>query len=319
MHPRKPVWKTSSFLVYTGGLTVLVALVLALTYLNGHFGKGALTGWALLMLVVLRFMAEVLRLRGRWVAGGIFSFASVIAWGAFLGLAWWWFGWLHNWSSAFGGWSLAHLSLEFLILVAAGAEMLRSGFPFIALISTVVGWFFVTDFISNGGTWTYIVSLAIGLLYLLAGSVSRAPAAFWLHLVGGLLIGLPLLHWWHTSTFDWALISAVAFVFVGIAYVTRRSSWAVLATIGFFAATIYFVGGSPTQIAEGPVGLGSGGGQECVSSGSGPICHSLGSTAPSVASWSWALAFGLLGLWLVLLGLVGRRSATAAPAVSPAA
>ncbi len=54
--------------------------------------------------------------------------------------------------------------------------MLRSGFPFIALISTVVGWFFVTDFISNGGTWTYIVSLAIGLLYLLAGSVSRAPA-----------------------------------------------------------------------------------------------------------------------------------------------
>ena len=78
--------------------------------------------------------------------------------------------------------------------------MLRSGFPFIALISTVVGWFFVTDFISNGGTWTYIVSLSIGLLYLLAGSVSRAPASFWLHLVGGLLIGVPLLHWWHTST-----------------------------------------------------------------------------------------------------------------------
>jgi hypothetical protein len=315
---RKPVWKTSSFLVYTGGLTVLGAAVAALAYLSGHFGKGALTGWALLMLVVLRFIAEVLRLRGRWVAGGIFSFASVIAWGVFIGLAWSWFGWLNDWHSAFGGWSLAHLSLEFLILVVAGAEMVRSGFPFIALISTVVGWFFVTDFISNGGTWTYIVSLAIGLLYLLAGSVSRAPATFWLHFVGGLLIGVPLLHWWHTSTFDWALISAVAFVFVGIAYASRRSSWAVFATIGFFAATIHFVGSSPTRFAEGPFGLGSSGGQECTSTATGQVCHSLGSTAPSVASWSWALAFGRLGLWLVLLGLIGRRQATVAPAVSPA-
>jgi hypothetical protein len=314
VHARKPVWKTSSFLVYTGGLTVLVAAVAALGYLSGHFGKGALTGWALLMLVVLRFMAEVLRLRGRWVAGGIFSFASVIAWAVFLGIAWWWFGWLHNWGSPFGGWSLAHLSLEFLILVAAGAEMLRSGFPFIALISTVVGWFFVTDFISNGGTWTYIVSLAIGLLYLLAGSVSRAPAAFWLHFVGGLLIGVPLLHWWHTSTFEWALICVVAFIFVGIAHATRRSSWAVFATIGFFAATIHFIGGSPSS-AEGLVGAGSGG-QQCVSTATGDVCHSIGSTAPSVASWSWALGFGLLGLWLVLLGLIGRRPTTAAPAVS---
>jgi hypothetical protein len=243
----------------------------------------------------------------------------VIAWGVLLGLAWWWFGWLHNWGSAFGGWSLAHLSLEFLILVVAAAEMVRSGFPFIALITTVVGWFFVADFISNGGAWTYVVSLVIGLLYLLAGSFSRAPASFWLHLVGGLLIGVPLLHWWHTSTSDWALILAVAFVFVGIAYVSRRSSWAVLATIGFFAATIHFVGGSPTQIAEGPVGLGGGGGQECVSTATGQVCHSLGPTAPSIASWSWALGFGLLGLWLVVLGLIGRRPATASPAVSPAA
>ena len=317
MHPRKPVWKTSSLLVYTGGLTVLGAVVLALAYLNGHFSKGALTGWALLMLVVLRFIAEVLRLRGRWVAGGIFSFASVIAWGAFVGIAWWWFGWLHDWNSAFGGWSLAHLSLEFLVLVVAAAEMVRSGFPFIALISTVVGWFFVTDFISGGGTWTYIVTLAIGLLYLAAGSVSRAPAAFWLHFIGGLLIGVPILHWWHTSTFDWALISAVAFIFVGIAYVTRRSSWAVFATIAFFGATIHFVGGSPTQLAEGLVGFGSG--QECVSTATGQVCHSTGSAAPSIAGWSWALGFGLLGLWLVLLGLIGRRPAIATPAVSPAA
>jgi hypothetical protein len=295
VHPRKPVWKTSSFLVYTGGLTVLGAAIAALAYLNGHYGKGALTGWALLLLVVLRVIAETLRFRDRWVAAGIFSFASVIAWGAFVGLAWWWFGWLHNWSSAFAGWSLAHLSLEFLILVGAGAELVRSGFPFIALITTVVGWFFVTDFISGGGTWTYIVTLAIGLLYLLAGSVSRSPSAFWLHFVGGLLIGVPLLRWWHTTDFQWALISAVSLAYVLIAYVTRRSSWAVYATIGFFGATIHYLVGQPTTIV-GDLATGT------------PPSH--------VSPWSPPLAFGLLGFWLVLLGLAGRRGASASPVES---
>jgi hypothetical protein len=295
VHPRKPVWKTSSFLVYTGGLTVLGAAIAALAYLNGHYGKGALTGWALLLLVVLRVIAETLRFRDRWVAAGIFSFASVIAWGAFVGLAWWWFGWLHNWNSAFAGWSLAHLSLEFLILVGAGAELVRSGFPFIALITTVVGWFFVTDFISGGGTWTYIVTLAIGLVYLLAGSVSRSPSAFWLHFVGGLLIGVPLLRWWHTTDFQWALISAVSLAYVLIAYVTRRSSWAVYATIGFFGATIHYLVGQPTTIV-GDLATGT------------PPSH--------VSPWAPALAFGLLGFWLVLLGLAGRRGASASPVES---
>jgi hypothetical protein len=292
VHARKPVWKTSSFLVYVGGLTVVGAAIAALAYLNGHFGKGALTGWALLMLVVLRLIAETLRFRDRWVAAGIFSFASVIAWGAFVGLAWWWFGWLHNWNSAFGGWSLAHLSLEFLILAGASAELLRSGFPFIALITTVVGWFFVTDFISGGGTWTYIVTLAIGLLYLLAGSVSRSPSAFWLHFVGGLLIGVPLLHWWHTTDFQWALISAVSLVYVLIAYATRRSSWAVFATVGFFGATIHYLVGQPTSIVQNVV---------------------AGTPPSHVSPWAPALAFGLLGFWLVLLGVAGRRRTTASP------
>ena len=81
---RKPVWKTSSFLAYTGGLTVLGAAVAALGYLSGQYGKGALTAWALLVLVVLWVIAEGFRLGGRWVAAGIFAFASVIAWGVFI-------------------------------------------------------------------------------------------------------------------------------------------------------------------------------------------------------------------------------------------
>jgi hypothetical protein len=277
---RKPVWKTSSFLVYTGGLTVLSAAVAALSYLSGHYGKGALTAWALLILVVLFAIAESLRRRERWVAAGIFAFASVVAWGAFLALAWNWFGWLKHWNSAFGGWSFSHLSLEFLILVAALNDRRRWGFPFITLITALVGWFFVTDFVSNGGEWTYVVTLFIGLAYLVAGSISDQPSAFWTHVVGGALIGATLLHWWHSSDTDWALISAVSLVYVFIAYATKRSSWAVYATIGFVGATIHYLFGQASVSLLSP---------------------------SSIAGWSPSVAFACLGFWLVLLGLLGRR------------
>jgi hypothetical protein len=277
---RKPVWKTSSYLVYAGGLTVLAGALAALGYLSGHYGKGALTGWALLILVVLSGIAEALRRRDRWVAAGIFAFTSVIAWGLFVGAAWSWFGWLKNWNSPFGGWSVAHLSLELLILVAAWSDRRRWGFPFITLISALVGWFFVTDFVSNGGAWSYVVTLLVGLAYVVGGSVSDRPSAFWLHVVGGALIGGSLLHWWHSSDTDWALISAAALVYVLIAYATKRSSWAVYATIGFFGATIHYLFGQASPSLLSPA---------------------------SIAGWSPAVAFACLGFWLVLLGLLGRR------------
>jgi hypothetical protein len=282
---RKPVWKTSSFLVYAGGLTVLFASLAALGYLSGHYGRGALTAWSLLMLVVLSAIAESLRRRGRWVAAGIFAFASVIAWGFFVGAAWDWFGWLKRWNSPFGGWSVAHLSLEFLILVAAVNDRRRWGFPFITLITAVVGWFFVTDFVSNGGEWTYVVTLFIGIAYLVGGSISGQPSAFWLHLVGGVLIGATLLHWWHSSDTDWALISAASLLYVGIAYVTRRSSWAVLGTVGFFGATLHYLFSTRGTATFGGVRVG----------------------VPSISGWSPSVAFACLGFWLVLLGLAARR------------
>lgn len=319
MREIKPVWKTSSFLVYTGGLTVLLGGIFALIYLYISFTGGfARTAWALLILVVLVFLAGTLRLAGTWVAAGIFAFVSVIAWGMFIGSAWHWFGWLNDWNSPFGRWSPGHLSFEFLILVAALVFRWIWGFPLIGLISAVVGWFFVTDFISNGGTWTYIVTLFIGLLYLAAGTVMDRPSAFWLHFVAGLLIGVPIYHWFNTSDFDFAVILVAAVVFVLVAYATRRSSWAVFATFGFFAATIHYAGGSPSAVAGSPFGLG-GGGQQCVSTPNGDVCHSIGSSTP--APWALALAFGLLGFWLVFLGLLGRRrrADVPAPAAEPAA
>lgn len=279
---RKPVWKTSSFLVYTGGLTVLGAAIASLSYLSGHYGSGALTGWAALVLVVLYGIAHRFKRQGRWVAAGIFAFASVIAWAAFLGIAWHWFGWLSSSAGSFKDFSFARLSLEFLILVVARDDGKRFGFPFITLISAVIGWVFVIDLVSSGGTWTKVVTLLVGIAYFLAGSVSDRPSAFWLHFVGAALVGGVLIDWWHTTDTDWALISAVSLIYVAIAYMTKRSIWAVYATIGFFGATIHYLYGSAST--------------------------SLLSTH-SIAGWAPSVAFACFGFWLVLLGVAGRRRA----------
>jgi hypothetical protein len=289
----KPIWTSSTFLVYVGGLTVLGSAIGALGYLSGQYhGHGQLTAWALLMLVILYALAVLLLVAGRPIAAGIFAFVSVIAWGVFVGELFTWFGWTNG--GSFHDWSWARLAFEILILVVALAELRIFRFPFIALISTVVGWFFVIDLITSGGNFTYAVSLVIGLVYFLAGSVSSKPSAFWLHFVAGLLIGVPILKWCHTSTFDFAVIAFIALVYVGFAQATRRSSWAVYGTVGFLIVTVHFLVGSPTGIVEG----------------------AISGQPPSISAWSFPLAFGLLGFWLVLLGLLGRGRRT--PPVDPA-
>jgi hypothetical protein len=69
----------------------------------------------------------------------------------------------------------------------------------------------------------------------------------------------------------------------------------VFGTIGFFIVTVHFIVGSPTQIAEG----------------------ALAGQRPQISAWSPALAFGLLGFWLVLLGILGRRGFSRNGALPP--
>ena len=283
----KPVWTTSSFLVYAGGLTVLGAAIAALSYLSGQFGAAAYAAWALLIWVLLLAKAEAFRRTERWLAGGIFAFASVIAWGAFVAALFTWFGWLDR---SFGSFCLARLVLELLVLLAATSTGHRFEFPFIAAISVSVGWFFVIDLLSSGGNWTAWVTLFVGLVYLLAGVVSESPSSFWLHLAAGLLIGGAFVYWWHTSTFDWILIAIASLLYVAVAYGSKRSSWAVLGTLGLLAVTTHF---------------------------SDKWSHHHVSASPASVSalhgWVPPLVFAVLGGVLVALGLArGGRGKTAA-------
>lgn len=306
----KPIWTSATFLVYTGGLTVLLGGLAALAYLANEYGKGAKAAWALLILAILYGIAHALRVRKRPIAGGIFAFASVIAWGVFLVFLFEWWGW-NGVKGSFAHWSWSRLALWLLVLAAARDDGRRFNFPFIRVISAVVGWLFVIDLVTSGGNFTAAVTLVVGIVYLLAGSIRDEPSSFWLHLVGGLLIGGAILFWAHTSDGDYAVVSIVALVFVMLAYATKRSSWAVLGAIGLYVATIHYIVGSPTALARGFFGAES----VCSGNGSGPaVCTSSGS---AISPWSPALAFGLLGFLLVALGLLGRRK-TASTLAPPA-
>ncbi|HUZ14797.1 MAG TPA: hypothetical protein VMU72_01295 [Gaiellaceae bacterium] len=299
----KPIWTSSSFLVYTGGLTVLGGAGAGLAYLASNYGQAATAGWALLYLAVVYGIANTLLLRDRWIAAGILAFVSVILWAVFLVYLFEWWGW-NGVNGDLGTWSWSRMLFWILVLAAASFDRMHFKFPFIRAISAVVFWLFLVDLLTSGhGDWFAFLTLFVGLFYLLVGNVIDKPSVFWLHLVGGALIGGALLKWFHTSDGDFAAISIFAVLFVFVGHWTKRSSWAVYGTIGFFAATIHYLIGSPTQLLQGVFGVG----QQCSSTGLGaPLgtCTSLGS---QISPWSPALAFGILGFWLILLGMLGKR------------
>ncbi len=306
----KPIWTSSSFLIYTGGLTVLAGAFAGLKYLGQNFDASALALWSFVFLAIVYGIALGLLGRDRWLPAGILGFVSVILWAVFLDYLFAWFGWSGPHGS-FENWSWSRLLFWFLVLVSASFDRRLFRFPFISAISVVVAYLFVVDLLTSGtGNWFTFVTLFIGFVYLLLGTAIGTPSTFWLHLAGGALIGYALLSWFHTSDFDFALISIFAVFFVLTAYATRRSSWAVYGTIGFFAATFHYVVGSPAALLGGvtqPVlrileqVLLGGITQRCTSTLL--FDHCTGST---ISLSSVALALGLLGFWLMLLGMLGR-------------
>jgi len=286
----KPVWTTSSFLIYLGGLTVLGAALTALSYLAGQYGDFAYVCWTVLVLVVLKAIALGLRRRGRWLAGGIFGFATVLAFAAFVAALWKWFGWLPtlNPTSPLQGFHLGLLTLLLLVFIAAVSSLPIYRFPLIMLIVTTTWAYFVIDLISGGGNWSAVVALLTGLFYLAVGAAIDAteqrPYGFWVHVSAAVLIGGALLYWWHGGDTHWALVAFFAFLYIWVGVGTRRSVWAVLGALGFLAAAEHFA----ASWTKGGVQLG-----------------------PEVPSRDWvpSLVFAVVGFFFVALGLAAARRA----------
>jgi hypothetical protein len=290
IEPRFAAW---SYLLYAGTFVLLGAAATLLAYLAGRHGSGAYALFALLVLAAFATIALGLdRAGGHPVAAGLFAFASVPLFAAFVLALWSWFGWLSGGSAGFAGFDVARLALVTLTLVAAVTALRRFRFPLLMLAIVQLTWFLVTDLLSGGGDWSAVVTFGVGLCFLawavgVDGGPNR-PYGFWLHVGAGLAIGGSLLWFLHDGHLEWALIALAGLVYVQLAAVLERASWAVLGSLGILAAAAHFASSfSHTRISP-----------------------ALASSAGASRGWVPAVVFGAAGALLVLLGgALARRAA----------
>jgi hypothetical protein len=283
-------WMTGSFLAYTGALTALVASLAWLGVISDDHGQGAFAGWSVLFWALAEVLAFALLGRGHRVAAGLFGFVGLGLFALMIGAFFSWFGWLPD-DKPLGGFHIGILALQLLVLIAASIDLGIFRFPLFTLVLAGLGWYFLTDLVSSGGNWSAWVTLFVGLFLFVMGLANDGgdtrPYGFWVHVVAGLTIGGALLYWWHSSDFKWALIIVFGIVFMAVGAGIRRSSYAVLGTIGLFLATTHYVAGRP--IIE---------------------VYSADEAPSRPASWAGPVAFLCLGLFLALLGMVlWRRNA----------
>jgi hypothetical protein len=239
-------WSSASFLVYLGGLTILFATVALLIVQGESHGSGGLVFWALLILVAVTAATFAAKARGHSVTAGLLATSWVVAFVVFIGALLNWFGWLPDTDEGgvFEGFRFWLLFLELAIVVVTALALQIFRFPLLVLLLAASIWFFVTDLISGGGNWTAIVTIAVGLAFLIAGiAVDEGPSrpyGFWLHVAAGLTIGGGLLWFFHDGTFDWIVVAALGLAYIAFGTRLVRSSWVVLGAWGILQTTAYF-------------------------------------------------------------------------------
>jgi hypothetical protein len=186
-------WSSASFLAYLGGITILAAILALLALQSGEHDAGGFVFWALLLFIVLALAAEAALILGRFVTGGLLAVSMVASFVILVGAILDWFGWLPNLSddkAFFTGFHFWLLVVELIAVVAAAVALRRFRFPLLVFVLAVAIWAFVSDLLSNGGGWAAILSIAIGLAFLLAGiAVDEGPSrpyGLWLHVAAGL-------------------------------------------------------------------------------------------------------------------------------------
>jgi hypothetical protein len=245
VQPIHPRWSTWAFLVYASGLTALVALEGWWTYFGAKWSDAGFATAALGLFAAAAAVAAAFRRTSHPVSAGIYAFVALLAFAAFLGALWAWFGWsVSSSAEGFDGFRLSRLFIVLLVFAAAVVALRVFRFPLLLLAVIATGWYFVTDFVSNGGGWSAVVTLFVGLCILGAALVvDDGPSrvfGMWLHVGAGVLIGGGLLYFWHGGNIEWTLIALAAIGYILFADVTGRASWAVLGTLGLLLASSHF-------------------------------------------------------------------------------
>jgi hypothetical protein len=116
-------------------------------------------------------------------------------------------------------------------------------FPLVLFLAASI-YFLVADLISNGGDWTAIVSILIGLVFLAAAvGIDLGESSnygLWLHVAAGLVIGGGLLWFFHDGDVDFILVAVVALAYMAIGDGLARSSWIVLGAWGLLQTAEHF-------------------------------------------------------------------------------
>ena len=286
-----PRWASWTFLLYAGGLTILLASLAALSSLSDDHGDAAFTGYALLLFAVASAVALLLRRDGGHpIAAGVTAVIALSLFAGFMGALYTWAGWLDA-GSAFRGFDLGRLTLMLVTLLAALVLLRLFRFPLLVAFAVFTSWFFVTDLLSGGGNWSAAITFLVGLLFLTAAASLDAgghdPYAFWLHVGAGVAIGGSLLYFLNDGDFEWALIALAGLLYVALAARFGRSSWAVLGAIGILLSAAHFSTGRSAVSLLPFIGIG-----------------------PSSSGLRGPVVFGAAGLILMLLGgLLARRTA----------
>ena len=105
-------WTSASFLLYAGGITILLATGALLTVLGNDYGHAAFVGWSALAFVVLLDLAVGFRAARRPLAAGLFSVPAVVALAVLVGALEEWAGWLAHTSGPFAGFHVSHFVIE---------------------------------------------------------------------------------------------------------------------------------------------------------------------------------------------------------------
>jgi len=239
-------WSSASFLVYLGGLTILASTLALISVQSDEHGAAGLVLWAALIFIVLAGAAEAARNRNHLVTGGLLAVSSFAAFVISVGAIFDWFGWLPDTNDDavfFNGFHFWLLVLELIAVAAAAVALKRFRFPLFVLVLAGAIWLFVFDLLSNGGGWAAIVTIAVGLAFLLAGMAMDGPSrpfGFWLHVASGLAIGGGLMWFFHDGDFDWIVIAIVGLGYIAFGDRLSRSSWVVLGGWGILQTAAHF-------------------------------------------------------------------------------
>lgn len=242
----RAAWSSTSFLLYTGGILLAFVVVWLFGALSDEWGDFGLTAWSAVVAAGLAAAAALAQRVGEPVLAGLLAFSAVVAFGLFVGALEDWFGWLDDFGdSPFRGFRVSVLLLVLVLFIAALFALRRFRFPLLVLLAAAAGWFFVTDLISGGGSWSAIVTLAVGLVFLLLAIALDAdpetrPYAFWLHVAAGVTIGGGLIWFFRDSDLDFVLLGVAGLGYIALGDRLARSSWVVLGAWGLLQTTAHF-------------------------------------------------------------------------------